>query len=181
MMSTPDLDPARRTFAGTVAAGLTASLVAPWFAGVAHATSVKPKALPPDFTLPSSLGGNLRLAEQRGQVVLVNFWATWCGPCLIELPHLNRLHDKYRSAGVLLLGVSVDNDAKAAAAMAKKLDLRFATLFDTAKTVSRAWDLDAMPSTVLLDRDGRVRHIHLGYRHGLEKTYEAQLRELVKE
>lgn len=149
--------------------------------GAAPAASLRTGSLAPDFTLPALAGGNLRLTEQRGQVVLVNFWATWCGPCLVELPHLNRLHERFRNAGVLLLGIAVDNEPRAAAAMAKKLDLRFPTLFDTAKSVSRAWDLDAMPSTVLLDRDGRVRHVHLGYRDGLEKTYESQLHALVKE
>jgi peroxiredoxin len=170
-----DLPSRRRLLAATAASLLPAA----WPG--AHAASVKTGQIAPDFTLPREGGGNLKLSEQRGQVVLVNFWATWCGPCLIELPHLNRLHDRWRGAGVLLLGIAVDNDPRAAAAMARRLDLRFPTLFDSAKTVSRTWDLDAMPSTVLLDRDGRVRHVHLGYREGLEKTYEAQLRELVKE
>jgi len=65
----------------------------------------------PDFTLRNLAGGNLRLAEQRGQVVMVNFWATWCGPCRVELPHLERLYGKYRSAGFVLLAVNVDDQA----------------------------------------------------------------------
>ena len=57
----------------------------------------------PDFTLRSADGPNVRLLEQRGRVVMVNFWATWCGPCRIEMPHLNRLYGKYRDAGFVLL------------------------------------------------------------------------------
>jgi peroxiredoxin len=135
----------------------------------------------PDFTLRSVGGANLRLQEQRGQVVLVNFWATWCGPCRQEMPHLNRLYDKYRSSGFVLLGVNIDDDPRAAADLATKLGLRFPVLLDTDKKVSRVYDMSAMPATLLIDRDGRVRHIHRGYREGFERTYEEQVRSLLKE
>ena len=135
----------------------------------------------PDFTLRSTEGRNLRLKEQRGQVVLVNFWASWCGPCKQEMPHLNRLHHKYRSAGFVLLGVNIDEDAKLGANTAGRWGLKFPVLLDTDKTVVRQYDLGSMPATVLIDRDGRVRHLHRGYRDGIEATYEQQIRELVKE
>lgn len=142
---------------------------------------VTPSAPAPDFTLRSAEGGNLRLAELRGRVVLVNFWATWCGPCKIEMPHLNRLYEKYKSAGFVLLGVNIDEDPKQALALATRLGLRFPVLFDSDKAVSRRYALDSMPGTVLIDRDGKVRHVHKGYREGVEATYEAQVRALVKE
>lgn len=141
----------------------------------AHATSA------PDFTLKTLDGPALRLAEQRGQVVLVNFWASWCAPCKVEMPHLNRLADKYRDTGVVLLAVNVDDDPKKAAAEARKLGINFPVLLDTAKIASKAYKLEAMPTTVLVDRDGRVRHVHQGYRAGYEQTYDEQLRALVKE
>jgi peroxiredoxin len=144
------------------------------------AAAIAPGAMP-DFTLKRMDGANLRLQEQRGQVVMVNFWATWCGPCRQEMPHLNRLHEQYRGSGFVLLGVNIDDDPAKAAALARSLGLRFPVLFDTDKAVTRQWDLGAMPSTVLIDRDGRVRHIHRGYREGLEATYEAQTRGLLKE
>jgi peroxiredoxin len=145
------------------------------------AAAVQTSAAAPDFTLRSVGGANLRLAEQRGQVVLVNFWATWCGPCRQEMPHLNRLYDKYRSSGFVLLGVNIDDDPRAAADLAAKLGLRFPVLLDTDKQVSRVYDMSAMPATLLIDRDGRVRHIHRGYRDGVERTYEEQVRGLLKE
>ena len=135
----------------------------------------------PDFTLKTLDGPALRLAEQRGQVVLVNFWASWCAPCKVEMPHLNRLADKYRDTGVVLLAVNVDDDPRKAAAEAKKLGINFPVLLDTAKTASKAYQLQAMPTTVLVDRDGKVRHVHQGYRAGYEQTYDEQLRALVKE
>lgn len=135
----------------------------------------------PDFTLKSLDGPALRLAEQRGQVVVVNFWASWCAPCKVEMPHLNKLADKYRDTGVVLLGVNVDDDPAKAAAEARKLGIRFPVLLDTAKQVSRAYRLDAMPTTVLVDRDGQVRYVHQGYRAGYEQVYDEQIRSLVKE
>jgi peroxiredoxin len=144
-------------------------------------SAVAPRATAPDFTLRQIEGPNLRLAEQRGSVVLVNFWATWCGPCRVEMPHLNRLYDKYRGAGFVLLGVNIDDDPAAAKALAGKLGLKFPVLLDTDKKVVGAYDLNAMPATVLIDRDGRVRHLHRGYREGVEATYEQQVRDLLKE
>jgi peroxiredoxin len=145
------------------------------------AAAVQLSTSAPDFTLRSVAGTNLRLQEQRGQVVLVNFWATWCGPCRQEMPHLNRIYDKYRASGFVLLGVNIDDDPRAAADLAAKLGLRFPVLLDTDKQVSRAYDMSAMPATLLIDRDGRVRHIHRGYRDGVERTYEEQVRSLLKE
>jgi peroxiredoxin len=143
--------------------------------------AVAPSATAPDFALRSVDGPNLRLQEQRGKVVLVNFWATWCGPCRVEMPHLNRLYSKYRAAGFLLWGVNIDEDPRQAAALASKLGLQFPVLLDTDKKVSRLYDLSTMPSTVLIDRDGKVRYVHRGYRDGYEDTYEKQIRELLKE
>lgn len=149
----------------------------------AHAAgaTVSPRAQAPDFTLRQIDGPNLRLGEQRGRVVMVNFWATWCGPCRVELPHLARLHDKYRGSGFTLLGVNIDEDPNAARALVGKLGLKFPVLLDTDKKVVGAYDLNAMPATVLIDKDGRVRYLHRGYREGVEQTYEQQVRELLRE
>ena len=135
----------------------------------------------PDFTLHSVAGPNLRLQEQRGQVVMLNFWASWCGPCRQEMPQLDRLYEKYHAAGFQLLGVNVDEDVHNATGVSSKLGLHFPVLLDTEKRVSRLYDLNTMPSTVLIDRDGRVRYIHRGYRDGYERTYEEQIRELLRE
>jgi peroxiredoxin len=135
----------------------------------------------PDFTLPSAAGSNLRLREQRGQVVMLNFWATWCGPCRREMPHLNRIYGKYKPAGFLLLGVNVDEDPANARGLASKLGVTFPVLFDSKQSVSRLYDLSTMPSTVIIDRDGRVRYVHLGYKDGYEDEYEKQVAELLRE
>ena len=143
--------------------------------------AISPSATAPDFTLRKADGGNLRLQEQRGQVVMVNFWATWCTPCRVEMPHLNRLYEKYRSAGFLLLGVNVDDNTATAMNAIASWGVRFPVLLDAEKKVSRLYDLNSMPSTILIDRDGTVRYVHRGYRDGYEAAYEKQLRELLKE
>ena len=159
---------------------LLAALALALLAGPAGA-ALAPRMPAPDFTLRRLDGPNLRLAEQRGQVVLVNFWATWCGPCRQELPQLDRLYEKYRSAGFVLLGVNVDDDAARAAGIARQLGLRFPVLFDADKSVSRLYELQSMPATVLIDRDGRVRYLHRGYQDGVLLDYERQIRALVTE
>jgi peroxiredoxin len=143
--------------------------------------AVTPSAGAPDFTLPSLDGPNLRLQEQRGRVVMINFWATWCGPCRVEMPHLSKLYEKYRGSGFTVLAVNIDEDPHKAASLAKQLGMRFPVLLDTEKKVSRLYDLSTMPSTVLVDRDGRVRFVHRGYRDGYEDTYDKQIRELLRE
>jgi len=142
--------------------------------------AIAPASAAPDFTLRSLGGPNLRLAEQRGRVVMINFWATWCGPCRQEMPQLSKLYDKYRASGFVLLGVNVDDDVRNATQVAARLGVSFPVLLDTDKTVSKLYDLSTMPSTVLVDRDGKVRYVHRGYLSGYEDTYDRQLRELLK-
>jgi len=162
-------------------ARLLLSIAAVLSCAAASATTVQVSNPAPDFTLRSMDGPNVRLNEQRGRVVMVNFWATWCGPCRQEMPHLNKLHDKYRDAGFVLLGVNIDDNARAATDLAAKLGLRFPVLLDTDKSVSRLYDLGSMPATVLIDREGRVGHLHRGYREGFELSYDQQVRALLKE
>jgi peroxiredoxin len=152
------------------------ALAAPFVPSLALAS-----AAAPDFTLRSFDGRNLRLAEQRGQVVMVNFWATWCGPCRVEMPHLNKIHERYRASGFLLLGVNVDEDAGKAKTATSQWGIQFPVLHDAEKKVVRSYAVSSMPSTMIIDRDGRLRHVHKGYREGYEKQYEQQVRELLKE
>jgi peroxiredoxin len=142
--------------------------------------AVATQASAPDFTLRTMNGPNLRLAEQRGRVVMVNFWATWCGPCRQEMPQLDRLYQKYKSSGFVLLGVNVDEDVRKATDVAAKLGVTFPVLLDTDKAVSKLYDLSTMPSTVIIDRDGKVRYLHRGYLAGYEDNYDKQIRELLK-
>ena len=135
----------------------------------------------PDFTLKSNNGKNLRLSEQRGQVVLLNFWATWCGPCRQEMPILDTLHQQYQKLGFTVMGINVDQQRSAAERILKDIPVSFPVLFDSGSTVSEQYQVDAMPTTVLIDRDGNMRYLHRGYQSGSEDLYETQIKTLVRE
>ena len=135
----------------------------------------------PDFTLPSSKGDNVRLAEQRGQVVMLNFWASWCGPCRKEMPLLDAMYQRYSSAGFVLYGVNVEEDNTDAKKLLKELGVTFPVLFDTESKASSLYNVDAMPTTVVIDKKGQVRYVNRGYKDGDENKYRDQIRELIKE
>ncbi|VAW92158.1 hypothetical protein MNBD_GAMMA23-220 [hydrothermal vent metagenome] len=145
----------------------------------AYALSINQTA--PDFTLPSSTKQNIRLAEQRGQVVMLNFWATWCNPCRVEIPHLQDLYNQYKDIGFTVIGVNIDNNKTKAAKMARDLGATFPILFDNTQTVSKLYSIKAMPFTLLIDRDGKIREIFYGYKPGYEKKYSAAIRKLLRE
>lgn len=134
-----------------------------------------------DFTLKSMKGSNLKLSEFRGDVVLINFWATWCGPCRQEMPILNDLYLKYRDKGFTLLGVNVEDDKTKVARMARDLRVVYPVLFDDTSKVSEQYEVDDMPTTVLVDRDGNIRYLHRGFLPGYEDEYQRQVRELMAE
>jgi len=144
------------------------------------ATATGPTAAP-DFALPAREGGELRLSELKGQVVMINFWATWCGPCRQEMPLLEQIHSKYEPLGFTMLGVNVEPDSAAAQAWLKNIPVSFPILFDRKSEVSSSFGVEAMPSSVLIDREGRVRHVHRGYKPGDEAVYTDLIRGLVKE
>lgn len=135
----------------------------------------------PDFTLSSSTKQNTRLAELRGQVVMLNFWATWCNPCRVEIPHLQKLYAQYKDIGFTILGVSIDNNKIKAAKMAKDLGAKFPILFDNKQKVSKLYSIKTMPFTILIDRDGKVRHLFQGYKPGYEEKYRKAIRQLLRE
>ncbi len=135
----------------------------------------------PDFALKSSTGENLRLSEYRGDVVMINFWATWCGPCRQEMPLLDELYSRYQRVGFNLLGVNIDDDSRRAMQMIDELGVDFPVLFDARKEVSKLYEVEAMPVTVLVDREGTVRYIHHGYKPGYEEKYLDQIRSLLRE
>jgi len=150
-----------------------------WLSITAHAENVQGAA--PDFTLKSQSGKNTKLSELRGQVVLINFWASWCGPCRQEMPLLEKLYQRYRPLGFTILGVNVEEDPTAANKLLKEISVSFPVLFDSENTVSKLYKVRGMPSTVIVDRDGNMRHLHTGYQPGYETEYQDQVRALLKE
>ena len=135
----------------------------------------------PGFTLESRDGDVVSLEDLKGQVVMINFWATWCVPCRQEMPHLEALHQRYNSLGFTLLGVNVEDNPEGAAKFLKDTPVSFPILYDPKNGVSKLYDVVAMPTTVLVGRDGTMRFIHHGYKPGYEGEYQTQIRALLRE
>jgi len=160
---------------------LVLALLVTVFAATSLASSGLEGQEAPDFALKSSTGENLRLSEYRGDVVMINFWATWCGPCRQEMPLLNELYTRYERVGFNLLGVNIDDDSRRAMQMIDEMGVSFPVLFDSRKEVSNLYEVEAMPVTVLVDREGNVRYVHHGYKPGYEDKYLDQVRSLLRE
>ena len=146
--------------------------------GSVPAAAVTVGELAPDFALPSASGGNVRLSEHRGEVVLLTFWSSECAVCISQLAALGNLQATYRSAGLVTLGVSVDDDLRRARRFANAHTGRFPLLLDRRKGVSRTYRINELPTTVLIDRRGRVRYLQSDY-DGTTNSYLAQVRELL--
>lgn len=135
----------------------------------------------PDFSLLDQDGKPVALSALKGEVVLINFWASWCAPCRQEMPLLDTLYKRYKKLGFTLLGVNVEEDSDKARDLIKVNSVSFPILFDRKNEVSKLYNLVAMPSTVMIDREGKVRFTHAGYVAGDESKYDKWIRELVRE
>src|ERR1700719_4149109 len=135
----------------------------------------------PSFTLAGLTGQQAALSQYKGQVVMVNFWATWCGPCQQEMPLRGQMYKKYKPAGFTLTAVNVDKEGPAVKDLMARKPVSFPVLLDPANQVSKAYHVDEMPSSVLIDRKGEIRYIHRGYRPGDENEYQDRIRQLIRE
>ncbi|HZF16238.1 MAG TPA: TlpA disulfide reductase family protein [Steroidobacteraceae bacterium] len=147
-------------------------------AAIAGGSASKPA---PNFTLANRAGGQMSLAKLKGQVVMINFWASWCGPCRQEMPLLDQMYKKYKPLGFTLVGVNVEPDSTDAEGYLRKTPVTYPILLDKENKVSSLYEVSAMPSSVIVDRKGRVRYVHHGYKPGDENEFLNQIRTLVKE
>jgi peroxiredoxin len=135
----------------------------------------------PDFVLKAMDGRNLRISEFRGQVVLLNFWARWASGSRQEMPALDRINTTYSRAGLVVLGVSIDEDLGRAREFAGAMKVSYPIVFDTGSNISRDYLLQQMPMTILVDRAGVVRYSNVGFKRGDERAYLDHIRELLRE
>jgi thiol-disulfide isomerase/thioredoxin len=120
-------------------------------------------ALAPDFTLKTLDGKDVQLSSLRGKAVLLNFWATWCEPCKIEMPWLVDLQKKYGPQGLQIVGVAMDDSGeKTIADFAKKMQVNYTVLLGSEKVAQRYGGLDGLPTSFFLGRDGKVVDMALG-------------------
>ena len=133
----------------------------------------------PDFVLKSLSGENLRLSEYRGEIVMLSFWATWCGDCRAQLEELAAMYERYQNAGVELL--DLDQNDNQASRMARSLGVKYPILHDPTGEVGKLYAVDKMPVMVLIDRSGVVRDVFEGYRRGKEQQYLERVQALLRE
>jgi len=117
----------------------------------------------PDFTLKDADGKQVRLADYRGKVVLLDFWATWCGPCRIEIPWFTEMERKNKDKGFAVLGVSMDDEGwKVVKPFVGEMKINYRVLLGTDQAAHDYGGLDALPTTFLIDRDGKIASVHVG-------------------
>ncbi len=170
--------------AGASAAALTILLAtgcsnAPSTASAASVKTAGNRNAAPDFTLKDSTGATVRLSDYRGKVVLLDFWATWCGPCKIEIPWFMEFENKYKNRGFAVLGVSMDeggwDDVKPYIEQRK---MNYRVMVGNEHIGALYGGLDALPTTFLIDRDGRIAKVHVGLetgKDGFQKEIETLL------
>jgi cytochrome c biogenesis protein CcmG, thiol:disulfide interchange protein DsbE len=156
-------NPARRRLLAAL------SLMLTLFAGSSAAAPV-PAA--PDWPL---------LTSYSGKVVLLDFWASWCGPCLRSFPWMNELQQRYAGEGLIVVAVNLDQERALADAFLQKLPPKFRVEFDATGNIARQFGVEVMPSSFLVDRHGKVRVRHAGFRDAQRAEREEQIKQLLKE
>lgn len=129
-------------------------------------TSLKPaseRRMAPDFTLKDANGRSVKLSDYRGKVVLLNFWATWCGPCKIEIPWFVEFEDEYKDRGFAVLGVSMDEDGwDAVKPFVARAKVNYRILLGNDSVALLYGGVNSLPTSFLIDRDGKIATVHVG-------------------
>jgi cytochrome c biogenesis protein CcmG, thiol:disulfide interchange protein DsbE len=150
-----------------------------YFAHGAYAAKAGENA--PAFSLSNVSGKTESLAALKGQVVLVDFWASWCGPCRESFPFLNRMHAQYAAKGLRVVGINVDEKQTDAARFLSKIPAQFVVLYDASGATPKSYDVKVMPSSYLIGRDGKIRFVHQGFRAKDQAALEAAIQSALQE
>ncbi len=131
--------------------------------------------LAPFAAVGETTTGALDLAEHRGKVVVVDFWASWCVPCRRSFPWLNDMHAKYAGQGLVIIGINLDANREDATAFLSKYPANFRIHFDTTADLAKEYGVEAMPSSFVIGRNGQTVARHLGFKVKRQDEYEAIL------
>ncbi|MBN2378198.1 TlpA family protein disulfide reductase [candidate division WOR-3 bacterium] len=134
----------------------------------------------PDFTLEDMSGKSHVLSAYQGKVVLLDFWATTCGPCKQEIPHLVALYNKYKSQGFVAFGIGLDKKSNLERYLGAN-PIAYPVLVDERGSAATLYGVNAIPRTLLIDKKGRVAFDHIGYKPGMEAQIEQEITALLAE
>jgi len=134
----------------------------------------------PEIGLRDTSGRPVRLSQLRGKVVLVDFWASWCGPCGEEMPFLERLHDRYADQGLVIIAVNIDNEEANMRRFLRRTPVSFRVVHDGRHRVADRYNPPRMPSSFLIDQRGVVRYVHEGFRASDAPAIERQVKRLLE-
>ena len=129
---------------------------------------------------PVPAGPKLDLADYKGRVVVVDFWASWCAPCRRSIPWLNQMRARYGDRGLVVIGVNVDKDASDAARFLKDVPIEFEVVYDPEGVLAERFAVEGMPSSYVYSRDGELVARHLGFQNARRPEYEALLGSLLQ-
>ena len=141
----------------------------------------KGPSLAPEFSLKTLTGEEMSLANNKGKTLLIDFWATWCGPCRESIPHLVHLHKTYQGQGLAVVGLSMDKgDPKTVDHFAKSLDIPYPIAI-APEEIARAYGVNGLPTIVLIDKEGKIREKIVGFNTTIAKKIESRVAELISE
>lgn len=158
----------------TVALGLALALALA--AAPAPAKTTKPAPVAPAFTLPG-LKGDVALDSLRGKAVILDFWASWCGPCRQSFPWMNELQKRYGEKGLAIVAVNLDKDREFAKSFLSEVPASFTIAFDPSGKTAESYKVKAMPTTFLISADGKLLVTHTGFDAKHASEFEAQIAE----
>ncbi|MEQ1908285.1 MAG: TlpA disulfide reductase family protein [Vicinamibacterales bacterium] len=162
----------------TALVSLCSALATAWLA--VHVAAAPAKALPP-LTFTTLDGGTIESADLKGKVVVLDFWASWCIPCRKSFPEIDRLSKEFASKGVTVIAVNVDEQRKNADAFLSQYPHQVTVAFDSKGVSAKAFDLQGMPSSLIIDRSGRVRFRHMGYTDKTIAQFRTEIGQLLTE
>ncbi|MCC6207532.1 MAG: TlpA family protein disulfide reductase [Gammaproteobacteria bacterium] len=145
------------------------------FCGLAFASADREA---PDFTLPTD-HGDITLSQLRGQVVYVDFWASWCGPCRKSFPWMSDLQGRYEAQGLKVLAINLDSDRALGEKFLARYPARFTVAYNPEGDIAEAYGVTGMPTSYLIDREGHIHAEHLGFRDSELADVEGQIRALL--
>jgi peroxiredoxin len=133
----------------------------------------------PDFTLPQVDGNSLTLSDFKGKVIILDFWATWCPPCQMEIPDFVELYEKYKDKGLVIIGVSLDEgDSRSVKQFSEKYKINYPIVLGNAKVTKDYGGVRAIPTTFVIDGKGDIKEKYVGYQP--RSTFEAEAKKLLE-